>query len=125
VKIALDDFGTGYSSLSYLAELPIDMLKIDQAFVGSIATSSKARSLMQAITGLAADLKVPMVIEGVETPEQFEAVSRFNPYGVQGFLFARPTPKEAIDRIIDRRVVLPAIDRASTPVPKQDRSSAA
>lgn len=125
VKIALDDFGTGYSSLSYLAELPIDMLKIDRAFVGSIATSSKARALMQAITGLARDLKVPMVVEGVETPEQFEAVTHFEPYGVQGFLFARPMPKEGIDPIIDRRVALPAIDRPSTAIPKQNRSSAA
>jgi len=125
VKIALDDFGTGYSSLSYLAELPIDMLKIDRAFMRSIATSSKARSFMQAITGLAGDLKVPMVVEGVETPEQFEAVTRFEPYGVQGFLFARPMPKDAVDLIIDRRVQLPAIDRPSTTVPRQSRSSAA
>lgn len=125
VKIALDDFGTGYSSLSYLAELPIDLLKIDRTFVRSIATSSKARSLMRAITGLAGDLNVPMVVEGVETPEQFEAVTRFEPYGVQGFLFARPMPKEDIDPIIDRRVALPAIDRPSTTVPKHGRSSAA
>lgn len=125
VKVALDDFGTGYSSLSYFAELPIDMLKIDRAFVGSIATSTKARALMRAITGLASDLNVPMIVEGVETPEQFEAVTRFAPYGVQGFLFARPMPKEDIDPIIDRRVALPAIDRPSTTAPKKGRSSAA
>ncbi|HEV7325192.1 MAG TPA: bifunctional diguanylate cyclase/phosphodiesterase [Bosea sp. (in: a-proteobacteria)] len=125
VKVALDDFGTGYSSLSYFAELPIDMLKIDRAFVGSIATSTKARALMRAITGLAGDLNVPMIVEGVETPEQFEAVTRFAPYGVQGFLFARPMPKEDIDPIIDRRVALPAIDRPSTTTAKKGRSSAA
>ncbi len=125
VKIALDDFGTGYSSLSHLAELPIDMLKIDRGFVSSIATSSKARSLLRAIAGLAGELNVAMVVEGVETPEQFEAVTRFEPYGIQGFLFARPMPKEAIDLIIDRRVALPAIDRPSTGVFKQGRSSAA
>lgn len=125
VKVALDDFGTGYSSLSYFAELPIDLLKIDRAFVGSIATSSKARALMRAITGLASDLKVPMIVEGVETPEQFEAVTHFAPYGVQGFLFARPMPKKDIDLIIDRRVALPAIDRPSTTTTKKGRSSAA
>ena len=125
VKVALDDFGTGYSSLSYFAELPIDMLKIDRAFVRSIATSTKARALMRAITGLAGDLNIPIVVEGVETPEQFDAVTRFAPYGVQGFLFARPMPKADIDPIIDRRVTLPAIDRPSTPVSKKGRSSAA
>ncbi|PZO00938.1 MAG: hypothetical protein DCF30_08410 [Hyphomicrobiales bacterium] len=125
VKIALDDFGTGYSSLSYFAELPIDLLKIDRAFVGSIAISSKAQALMKAIRGLATDLNVPMVVEGVETPEQFDAVARFKPFGIQGFLLARPLPKDGIDLIIDRRVTLPAIDRPATPLPNQDRSSAA
>ncbi|WP_376989495.1 putative bifunctional diguanylate cyclase/phosphodiesterase [Bosea sp. R86505] len=125
VKIALDDFGTGYSSLSYFAELPIDLLKIDRAFVGSIAISSKAKSLMKAITGLAGDLNVPMVVEGVETPEQFDAVTRFKPHGIQGFLLARPLPKDAIDLIIDRRVALPAVDRPAPSVAHQDRSSAA
>jgi diguanylate cyclase (GGDEF)-like protein len=125
VKVALDDFGTGYSSLSYLAELPIDLLKIDRAFVGSIAISTKAQALMKAIKGLATDLNVPMVVEGVETPEQFDAVVRFKPYGIQGFLLARPMPKESIDCIIDRRVMLPAIDRPAVPVANQDRSSAA
>lgn len=125
VKIALDDFGTGYSSLSYFAELPIDLLKIDRAFVGSIAISSKAQALMKAIKGLATDLNVPMVVEGVETPEQFDAVARFRPYGIQGFLLARPLPKDAIDLIIDRRVTLPAIDRQATALPNRDRSSAA
>lgn len=125
VRIALDDFGTGYSSLSYLAELPIDVLKIDRAFVGSVATSSKAQSLLRAIAGLAAELNVAIIVEGVETPEQFEAVTQFQPHGVQGFLFARPMPKEAIDPIIDRRVTLPAIDRPRPTRRKQHRSSAA
>ncbi len=128
MKVALDDFGTGYSSLSYFAELPIDMLKIDRAFVRSIATSTKARALMRAITGLAGDLNIPIVVEGVETPEQFDAVTRFAPYGVQGFLFARPMPKADIDPIIDRRVTLPLSTgrphprpkRAVPPQPKQD-----
>ncbi len=91
VRIALDDFGTGYSSLSYLVQLPIDTIKIDQSLAREVGTSAKAHSLMNAITQLARDLKLRLIVEGVETEEQLAAMERHGVDGIQGFAFARPT----------------------------------
>jgi diguanylate cyclase (GGDEF)-like protein len=90
VKIALDDFGTGYSSLSYLAELPIDIIKIDRAFATSIANSSKSLTLMRGITSIARDLDLVIIVEGIETTEQLDALSTFPIDGIQGYIFAKP-----------------------------------
>lgn len=90
VRIALDDFGTGYSSLSYLVQLPIDTIKIDQSLAREVGTSAKANSLMNAIEQLARDLKLRLIVEGVETPEQLALMKKHGVDGVQGFILARP-----------------------------------
>lgn len=104
VRIALDDFGTGYSSLSYLAHLPIDTIKIDQAFTQEIGTSRKADSLMNAITQLAHDLKLRLIVEGVETQEQLQVIEKHAVHGIQGFVFAQPMTADELLPMIGNRV---------------------
>ncbi len=104
VRIALDDFGTGYSSLSYLAHLPIDTIKIDQAFTQELGSSRKAEYLMNAITQLAHDLKLRLIVEGVETQEQLAIIQKYATHGIQGFVFARPMTAEKLLPMIGNRV---------------------
>jgi diguanylate cyclase (GGDEF)-like protein len=125
VKIALDDFGTGYSSLSYLMWLPIDTLKIDKTFCREIAVSTRAMALMKAITQLAHDLKLLIIVEGIETEEQLSVMRQFSLHGIQGFIFARPMSSEALAQAIERRVKIGpakqhelAVDSSSKPVQK-------
>jgi len=100
VKVSVDDFGTGYSSLAYLQRLPVDVLKIDRTFVKDLdadgTDGQQARVLAQAITGLGHSLGLRVVAEGVETPAQLAVLREFACDEAQGFLFARPSPAEAI-----------------------------
>jgi len=72
VRISLDDFGTGYSSLSYLHKLPLDKLKIDKSFVDDLIENQRSRTLLKGITVLGKALELKIVVEGVESKEQFE-----------------------------------------------------
>ncbi|CAH1650604.1 EAL domain-containing protein [Hyphomicrobiales bacterium] len=104
VRIALDDFGTGYSSLSYLARLPIDTIKIDQAFARELGVSRKADSLMNAIAQLARDLELRLIVEGVETEEQLKIIKKHAVHGIQGFVYARPMTADELLPMIESRV---------------------
>ena len=90
--VALDDFGTGYSSLTHLRELPIDRVKIDRSFVGSCLEDRSAAAILVAVTGLAHDLGMEVVAEGVETQEQLQFVKEAGCDAVQGYYLARPMP---------------------------------
>ena len=92
VRLAVDDFGTGYSSLSYLSRLPVDILKVDKAFVAGIADGSPAGKLAGAVIALADSLKLQTVAEGVESPEQVQALLAHGCTQLQGFLFSRAVP---------------------------------
>jgi diguanylate cyclase (GGDEF)-like protein/PAS domain S-box-containing protein len=92
VKLAIDDFGTGYSSLSYLRDLPIDVVKMDKAFVEGIADSRQRLALAEGIIQIAKTLNLDVVAEGIETEVQRDLLaSRGCHYG-QGFLLAMPMP---------------------------------
>lgn len=91
VCIAIDDFGTGFSSLSHLAILPIDKLKIDQSFVRQIK-ASRGADLIRSMAELGNRLDLSIVVEGVETEEEFNLVANLHCEAVQGFLFGRPGP---------------------------------
>ena len=109
VRVAIDDFGTGYSSLSYLRELPVDMIKIDQAFVNSVESGGADIAFLQAIVRLAGTLRLATVAEGIETSTQLgQLQATACEYG-QGYLLARPGP------IADIPAVLPAIRSARRP----------
>jgi diguanylate cyclase (GGDEF)-like protein len=92
VTLAMDDFGTGYSSLDQLRHLPIDILKIDRAFVDGIARGSEDFALATAIVRLAASLGKQSLAEGVETAAQLAHLRTLKVNLAQGYLFAKPAP---------------------------------
>ncbi|MFB3814033.1 MAG: EAL domain-containing protein [Terriglobales bacterium] len=91
VSLAVDDFGTGYSSLSYLPRLPFDCLKIDRSFLEHIVASPDPPAMMRSVADLAHNLKMTVIIEGVETTEQLALIRSVGCDEVQGYLFGRPT----------------------------------
>jgi diguanylate cyclase (GGDEF)-like protein len=104
VQLALDDFGSGYSSLSYLQKLPFDKLKIDRGFVAALDRSANVGVIIQAIVALGRALGMGVVIEGVETEEQRVLLRLAGCSEMQGYLFARPSPREDIDRLLVKRL---------------------
>jgi len=100
VRLALDDFGSGYSSLSYLQKLPFDKLKIDRSFVTGLNRSANGGVIIQAVVTLGRALGMEIVIEGVETEEQRVLLRLAGCSEMQGYLFARPAPRDEIDRLL-------------------------
>lgn len=96
VTIALDDFGTGYSSLSYLRRLPVDVLKIDIAFIRGITRSREDAALTRAIIAMAKALGLAVVAEGVETAEQRKLLREWGCDEMQGFLTSPAIPAEDV-----------------------------
>ncbi|HZD90893.1 MAG TPA: bifunctional diguanylate cyclase/phosphodiesterase [Pseudolabrys sp.] len=100
VRIALDDFGSGYSSLGYLQRFPLDKLKIDRSFVTALGESANGGVIIQAIVALGRALGLTVLVEGVETEEQRVLLRLAGCDEMQGFLFAKPAPARAIDRLL-------------------------
>jgi diguanylate cyclase (GGDEF)-like protein/PAS domain S-box-containing protein len=99
MKVAIDDFGTGYSSLSYLARFPIDVIKIDKAFVRASGRGVKSSALLRAIVGLGHSLGVEIVAEGIETRQQARILE---PLGcrAQGYFYSRSVSGKAIQALL-------------------------
>jgi len=100
VRIALDDFGSGYSNLGYLQRFPLDKLKIDRSFVNALGKSANGGVIIQAIVTLGRALGLSVLVEGVETEQQRVLLRLAGCDEMQGFLFAKPAPPEAIDRLL-------------------------
>ena len=96
LKIALDDFGVGYSSLSHLRLFPFDKLKIDRAFVTGCAENVQSATLVHAVVSIGRALGMKVVAEGVETEAQRKFLKVAGVHAMQGYLFARPEPVEAL-----------------------------
>ena len=96
VFLSIDDFGTGYSSLSYLRSLPARQLKIDRSFVGDIEASLDARAIVSAVIGLAHELGLRVVAEGVESEGQCNILRALGCDEMQGFFFARPMTADTL-----------------------------
>jgi diguanylate cyclase (GGDEF)-like protein len=94
VRLAVDDFGTGYSSLAYLQRFPVDVLKIDKAFIDSVARGGNDAALTRTIVSLAEMLDLGTVAEGIEEPEQLAQLRALGCEMGQGYLFARPLPRQ-------------------------------
>lgn len=94
--LSIDDFGTGYSSLAYLRRFPIDELKIDRMFVHGMSNSIQDKQIVQSIIDLAHNFGLPVVAEGVETPETLSELEALGCDQVQGYFFAKPMPAEQL-----------------------------
>jgi diguanylate cyclase (GGDEF)-like protein len=100
VRLAIDDFGTGYSSLSYLQRFPIDVLKIDRAFVSGDGPHDQQSSLTSAIVSLARVLGLQAIAEGIETEAQADTLASLGCVLAQGFHFSRPIRPEVLTALL-------------------------
>ncbi|MGX1083608.1 putative bifunctional diguanylate cyclase/phosphodiesterase [Pseudomonas sp. AP3_22 TE3818] len=96
VKLAIDDFGTGYSSLSYLKRIPVDYVKIDQAFIRGLGEGTEDAAITRAIIAMAHGLSLKVVAEGVEHQEQLEFLKAERCDEVQGYLISRPVEAQVL-----------------------------
>jgi diguanylate cyclase len=92
----VDDLGTGYSSLACLRDLPVDILKLDRAFVSGIDTDPRVVGIARAIADMATTLDLAVVVEGIEEPAQLAALQNLASWLGQGYQFAPPMPAEAV-----------------------------
>ncbi len=93
-RFALDDFGSGQSSLSRVHRLPVDVIKIDGGFIEHVRSDWRCRAAVQTVIGLAAQLDVDCVVEGLETAEQVLHIQRLGGRLMQGYFFQRPGSAE-------------------------------
>jgi EAL domain-containing protein (putative c-di-GMP-specific phosphodiesterase class I) len=100
IELSLDDFGTGYSSLSYLHRLPFAYLKIDRSFVGLMTDNIENYEIVHTIIKLAQSLKMRVIAEGIETPEQAESLRLLNCDFGQGYFYLRPIDAKAAAEFI-------------------------
>lgn len=89
-KVALDDFATGYGGLRHLRRWPIDILKVDRAFIANLGADRRDRSIVEAIIAIADTFGFEVIAEGVETPEQAQILRELRCDFAQGYLFGRP-----------------------------------
>jgi diguanylate cyclase (GGDEF)-like protein/PAS domain S-box-containing protein len=102
VRIAIDDFGTGYCSLSYLKQLPIDAIKIDLSFVRDIGEVKDNEAIIKAIIGLAGNLGLRVIAEGVETADQAAFLRLHRCDFMQGYYFSEPIDQIAVGRLLTK-----------------------
>jgi len=95
--VEMDDFGSGYSSLNLLKDMPVDILKIDMAFLNKSQNEYKAKTIVQNIIHLSEALGIGSLTEGVETPNQYQALSDMGCKLFQGYYFAKPMPVEEFE----------------------------
>jgi predicted signal transduction protein with EAL and GGDEF domain len=107
IRIAIDDFGTGFSSLTYLLDLPLDTLKIDQAFVKGIETDNKKIGVVKAIVALSKSLQLSCIAEGIETVVQKNCLQSLGCERFQGYLFSRPLPESELEKKMMAQVTYP------------------
>ncbi|HET8731992.1 MAG TPA: EAL domain-containing protein [Moraxellaceae bacterium] len=103
IVISLDDFGTGYSSLSYLKRFPIDVLKIDQAFIRDIGQSPDDEAITRAIIAMAHSMNMSVVAEGVETEGHLAFLRKEGCDYIQGYLLSRPIPDADLSQLLRRQ----------------------
>jgi EAL domain-containing protein (putative c-di-GMP-specific phosphodiesterase class I) len=124
-RIALDDFGTGLSSLSTLAALPVDILKIDRAFVSGQDGGIPSTPVLRTVVSLAEHLNLQVIAEGVEEPEQTTTLRALGCQLGQGFGLARPNAPEHVTEVLNHSPLatnVPAPRPAAVDVPAAARS---
>lgn len=113
VSVSVDDFGTGYSSLSYLRRLPLDSLKIDRSFVSEVLSSKEDAEVVRAIIGLAHNLGLQVIAEGIESEDQRDRLNEMGCDFGQGFFFAKPLPSAEAVRLVQSDASWPPCADAS------------
>ena len=96
VRLAIDDFGTGYSSLGYLRRFPVDIVKLDRAFVAGLGSDSASDAITAAVINLGHALGLSVIAEGVENEEQLTVLRALRCDRAQGYLWSTPQPPEAV-----------------------------
>jgi diguanylate cyclase (GGDEF)-like protein len=98
VKVLLDDFGTGYASLAYLKEFPVDVVKIDRAFIAGIPDNEEDTAIVDAIAGLTRGLKLNLLAEGVENERQLDKLKSIGCIYGQGYYWSKPLPGDEYEQ---------------------------
>ena len=101
-KVYLDDFGTGFSNLSYLKHLPIDAVKIDQAFVRNITVDPGDAAIVRGVLAMAKQLDIDTIAEGIETAEQLACLREMGCHRGQGYYFSRPVPANQCRALLEQ-----------------------
>jgi len=101
---SIDDFGTGYSSLSYLSRLPLDILKLDRSFVSEMYRNKDSRHIVNTIVGLAHNLEMDVVAEGIETLEQADELKLLGCQYAQGYFFSKPINRNSVEALLKSSV---------------------
>lgn len=112
VRVALDDFGTGYSSLQYLADLPVDVLKLDRCMISELENNERRLRLVRSLVYMAHELGLSVVAEGIENEKQEQIMRDLGPIMGQGYFFSRPLPPDEFRQFLqewDRSSVLAKI----------------
>jgi EAL domain-containing protein (putative c-di-GMP-specific phosphodiesterase class I) len=126
VTLSLDDFGTGYSSLSYLQRFPVDVVKVDRSFVDGLVDRPGDASIVAAVRDVTRSLGLGVVAEGVETPEQLMLLRELGYEKGQGYLFARPGPREGLEDLLrDGGPWMRSIYGAGSSLPPRSAAAAA
>jgi EAL domain-containing protein (putative c-di-GMP-specific phosphodiesterase class I) len=115
VRLAIDDFGTGYSSLGYLQRFPVDILKIDKAFVDDVRSTGAESALVRAIIALGDTLQLQTIAEGIELQQQLSGLQAMGCELGQGFFLARPVSVAQIDALLALAKGGPAVVPLPTP----------
>jgi EAL domain-containing protein (putative c-di-GMP-specific phosphodiesterase class I) len=109
IEVAIDDFGTGYSSLNYIAKLPVNVLKIDRAFIVNMTSNPDDLNIVSAIISLAHSLNLRVIAEGVETNEQAQLLRELKCNEIQGYLFSPGVPAEKVEEFLRQKKLLPKL----------------
>lgn len=100
IRVAIDDFGTGYSSLAYVQQLPIQIVKIDRAFLHGLTGDGSGAPVLSAAIAMAKALGLETIVEGVETEAQLEGLRQLGADWAQGYLFSEPVPARGITDLL-------------------------
>lgn len=96
--VSIDDFGVKNANLSLFTTMDFDVLKVDKSLIDDLVQNAKAQAILAYISDICRTMDIKLIVEGVETSEQFEILHRLNCDGVQGFFFSRPIPMEEFEK---------------------------
>lgn len=115
ITLSIDDFGTGFSSISYLKQLPVDTLKLDRSYVTNVHCDKQNAAITSAVIQMAKNLNLKVVAEGVELAEESEFLLAKGCDEMQGFLFSRPLPVPALEKLLGHKLPPARPEQKGTP----------